>query len=156
MRPLSAEEVMSVWEWGQDRPADEWALRVLAVVRPEASRDDIAYLTIGRRNAWLLTLREWTLGSRLRSFTECPQCAERLEFTLETRDLYVDDTHPEGEHEIAHMEYRVRFRTPNSLDLWQPRGPPARPERSRNYFAGACSGLAAKASASDGPIFPTP
>ena len=109
---------MSVWEWGQDRPADEWALGVLAVVSPEASRDDIAYMTIGRRNACLLTLREWTLGSRLRGFTECPQCTERLEFTLETRDLYANDTHPEGEHEIAHMEHRVRFRMPNSLDIF--------------------------------------
>jgi|SRR5215203_1555253 len=114
---LSAQEIVSVWEWGRDREASERALGFLAVAYPGASREELENLTIGRRDARLLAMRESTLGRLLQGSTECPNCGERLEYTLDSRDLRVGDGEPGNEHELESDGYRVRFRMPNSHDL---------------------------------------
>jgi hypothetical protein len=118
VRVLSAQEIISIWEWGRDREAPEQALGFLTVAYPDASWEDLANLTIGRRDARLLAVRERTLGPLLRGSAECPSCGERLEFTLESEDLRVGEGDPGHEHELESDEYLVRFRMPNSLDLF--------------------------------------
>ena len=117
MRPLSAHEIISLWEWGQRRQAPEQALELLAVTYPEATWEELSSLTIGRRDARLLALRELTMGSLLQGFACCPQCGEQIEFTIETGDLLMGEGDPGSEHELEGEEYRLRFRMPNSLDL---------------------------------------
>lgn len=118
MRLLSAQGIISVWEWGRNREAPEQALGFLMVAYPGASWEELANLTVGRRDAWLLAVRERTLGPLLRGSTECPRCGERLEFTLKSEDLRVGEGDPGHEHELESDDYRVRFRMPNSLDLF--------------------------------------
>lgn len=118
MRVLSAQEIVSVWEWGRDREASEQALGFLAVAYPGASLEELANLTIGRRDARLLAMRERTLGPLLQGSAECPNCAERLEYTLNSEDLRVGEGDPGNEHELESDAYQVRFRMPNSHDLF--------------------------------------
>jgi hypothetical protein len=117
VRALSAQEIISLWEWGRGRKPPEQALGFLAATYPRASWEELASLAIGRRDARLLALRERTMGPVLQGFASCPQCGEQIEFTIDTDDLQVGEGDPGGNHELEGKEYRVRFRMPNSLDL---------------------------------------
>jgi hypothetical protein len=117
VRPLTAQEIISLWEWGQGRQAPEQALGLLAAIYPEANWEELASLAIGRRDARLLALRERTMGSLLQGFARCPQCGQQIEFTIETGDLHMGEGDRGGEHELESEECQVRFRMPNSLDL---------------------------------------
>jgi hypothetical protein len=136
MRALPAWELLNVWEWGQAQPAAQRALALLAAACPDTPPDALARLSVGQRDAHLLTLREWTFGPQLVSLVTCPGCGERLEFSfgvadIRVTDMRLDDHHRadpiaagtvEGEEEegtqaLAIAGYQVRFRLPNSLDL---------------------------------------
>jgi len=119
MRPLTAQDILRVCEAGEGRHAIDKALVLLAVACPESTREEIAALSVGQRDALLLTLRESTFGAGLAGFAECPRCAERLEFSLSVTDILtspVSDQEP-GRLELASDGVVVRFRLPNSWDL---------------------------------------
>jgi len=95
------------------------ALTLLAAACPELTWDELAALSVGRRDARLLTLRERTSGPRLNGFVECPRCAQRLEFDVAVADLRVA-AEPDAEEEAREMVtdgLELRFRLPNSRDL---------------------------------------
>src|ERR1019366_2327941 len=52
-----------VWEWGNSQPPVQRALVLLAAAHPESSPDALANLSIGRRDARLIALRELTFGA---------------------------------------------------------------------------------------------
>jgi len=119
MRALSASQLLDVWECGFGRPAAEQALALLAAACPEVSLEDLSRLSVGRRNARLLALREWTFGSRLEALIACPACAEQLELDLQTADLCGGEAEMEGTGSLS-LEtagYSFRFRLPDSTDL---------------------------------------
>ena len=127
MRILSAPALLAVWEQGLvQRPAQR-ALTLLHAAVPEASVQTLAQLSIGQRNALLLTLRKQTFGSQLASVATCPACSQRLELNFAVSDIRVTPSLPspsEGEDGgkvevlLLHADgYTVRFRLPNSLDL---------------------------------------
>lgn len=119
MRPLSAYDLLRVWEVGEDQHPLDRALILLAAVCPELTWDELVALSIGQRDARLLTLRELTSGPRLNGFIECPRCAERLEFDVPVADLRVAaEPGAEGEaRELVTDDLTLRFRLPNSRDL---------------------------------------
>jgi hypothetical protein len=119
MHPLSAYDLLRVWEVGEDRHPLDRALTVLAVACPELTWDELAALSIGQRDARLLTLRERTSGPRLNGFAECPRCAERLEFDVAVADLRMaeDPDIREQAWEPDTGGLALRFRLPNSRDL---------------------------------------
>jgi len=118
MRPLSAQEVIEVWEAGENQHLVDRALTLLVAACPEQTRDELAALSVGRRDASLLTLRARTFGPRLKSFIECPRCSERLEFELAVSDLLVVDPEVlEAEYELLAGDLRMHFRLPDSRDL---------------------------------------
>jgi hypothetical protein len=78
MRTLSAQQILQIWEVGQGQTAVERALTLLAFAFPDKTKDELAALTVGQRDNYLLSLRELTLGSQLNGFTACPKCRERL------------------------------------------------------------------------------
>lgn len=92
---------------------------MLSATFPGKSLEDLAALPIGLRDAYLLTLREATIGPKLDGFTECPQCGERLEFQLSISDIRViDPTQPLAmEHQFHTEGFEIQFRVPNSWDL---------------------------------------
>jgi hypothetical protein len=131
MRALSAAELLAVWDRGLVQPLGQRALLLLTAAYPEVRPETLARLSIGQRNACLLTLREWTFGRQLESLTNCPVCHERLELNFAVADVRVAEAPPtvalalpaageqgQGEEYILeHSGYRVRFRLPDTLDL---------------------------------------
>ena len=118
MRPLSAAELLNVWERGAAQQPAGRALALLAASCPEEGADALAALSVGARDALLLRLREWTFGPRLSCVGECPGCGQRLEFGLEVSDLLVPDAGgAAGELALEALGFEVRFRLPDSSDL---------------------------------------
>src|SRR5437016_5415930 len=87
MQRLSAAKILEVWEAGRQQHELDRALTMLAAASPGESREKLAGLTIGERDARLLQLRALLLGASANGFAECPQCHERLEFELDTASL---------------------------------------------------------------------
>jgi hypothetical protein len=81
------------------------------------SADALAQLSLGQRDARLLTLRELTFGPQLMSVSACPACGERMEATFNVADLHTagEDEPPEV-FQLHVNGYEIRFRLPNSLD----------------------------------------
>ena len=119
MRPLSAQDLLRVWEVGETQHPLDRALTLLAVACPELTWDELAALSVGQRDARLFTIREQTSGPRLNGFAECPRCAERLEFDVAVADLRVaaDPDEEEEARELVTDGLVLRFRLPNSRDL---------------------------------------
>jgi hypothetical protein len=117
VRPLSANDLLEVWEVGQDRHPLDRALTLLGAACPELAADELAGLSVGARDARLLTLRERIFGPRLTGFVECPRCSEGLEFEAAVADLRATPA-PAGESwELAVGDFSLRFRLPDSRDL---------------------------------------
>jgi hypothetical protein len=117
MRALSAGELLGAWERGLAQGLVERALTLLAAAC-DARPDALASLTIGQRDACLLTLREWTFGSRMSGVLTCPGCGERLELTFDVAEVRADaPAEPGRAASLAKERYDVQFRPPDSTDL---------------------------------------
>lgn len=119
MRSLSAREIVQVWEVGQGQHPIDRALALLACGYPEFAAPDLVTLTVGQRDAYLLTLREQTFGPKLNSVATCPHCREQLEFDLKVSDIRVVelDHSVQPEYSLTTEGLNLRFRLPNSQDL---------------------------------------
>ena len=118
MRVLSASELLDAWERGLAGQPIEQGLTLLAAACPESSLEELAQLSIGRRDAQLLKLREMIFGSQLTSLASCPQCEQRLELNFAVADITAQQ--PQEQVELltfARDEYEIQFRLPNSADL---------------------------------------
>jgi len=118
MRALSVPELLQVWERGLIQTPIQRALTLLSVACPDTSMKELAALSIGQRDARLLTLREWAFGSQLVSVVNCPNCNDRLELNFSIADIRVaSDTPSPSTLSLEEDDYIVRFRLPNSSDL---------------------------------------
>jgi hypothetical protein len=118
MRALSSSELLSVWERGWAQPPARQALTLLASAFPDLSADALARLSVGRRDALLLTLRERLFGPRLVGLAVCQNCGERLELTFGAGEIRAaPDDEPSETLSLDADGYRVEFRLPNSQDL---------------------------------------
>lgn len=119
VRPLTAADILDLWERGASLHPVERDLLVLAVASPTETLEDLAALTLGQRDARLLELRRQTFGPRLNGFSRCPACDEPLEFSLRVADLWGDAPLPQADetHALQVDDLAVCFRLPTSLDL---------------------------------------
>lgn len=119
MHPLSARDLLQIRECGENQHPAERALTLLDVACPEMTREEIIELSIGQRNGLLMTLWELSFGPHLGCYGECPQCRERLEFSLNVADLRgIDPVEPlKPQLNFTVEGFEVYFRLPNSLDL---------------------------------------
>lgn len=118
MRALSTPELLNIWERGLFQSPIQQALMLLSAACSDTQPDALAKLSIGQRDARLLTLREWTFGSQLVGLVTCPSCNERLELTFSTADLRVmSEAEPMETLSLNVAGYELCFRLPNSLDL---------------------------------------
>ncbi len=118
-RWISATSLLQVWERGQLQAPVEKALTLLAAAYPEATREELAMLSIGRRDAGLLTLREELFGAQLSSLTDCPACGEQLELNFNVADIRAHSPASIGPLSLCESGYELELRLPNSLDLLQ-------------------------------------
>jgi hypothetical protein len=117
MRVFSAQELLDAWERGLAEPPVRRALILVAAACPEATFEDLARESVGRRDARLLTLREWTFGPRLVSLASCPACGERLETAFDVADIRTPEGGAEEPLALTTGGYELTFRLPNSLDV---------------------------------------
>src|ERR1700730_671285 len=100
MRALGESDLLALWERGAARhPLDRSAL-LTAYARPDLPPEQIGDLPLGEVTANLLRLREAYFGSHIRSHVDCEQCGQRLELTLDVRDLL---------QPVPHLEPGVRM-----------------------------------------------
>ena len=117
MQTLSSERILAVWEAGRNQHEIDRALTLLAAGTPELSRDELGSLTIGERDSRLLRLRAAVFGPQATGIAECPHCASRVEFPVDT-SVFVPSPEETGlPHEVETGNTRVRFRLPTSHDL---------------------------------------
>ncbi|MGB3652117.1 MAG: phage baseplate protein, partial [Rivularia sp. (in: cyanobacteria)] len=119
MHPLSAHQILRIWEIGQNQHPLDRALTLLAFACPEIPPPQLASLSIGQRDAYLLTLREITFGQKINGLAECPNCSDRLEFDLNISDIRVAEiSSPKVEiYKLLSEGVELQFRLPNSEDL---------------------------------------
>jgi hypothetical protein len=119
MAPLSAQDILRVWEAGVAQSPADRALAILAAASPGVPGEALAALPVGRRDARLLEIREETFGPTLHGLSPCPRCAERVEFTLEIADLHarVGPAAGPAEGEVRLEDWSLRYRLPTSGDL---------------------------------------
>jgi len=119
MRGLEATELLGVWERGLAQPPTQRAITMLASAFPEVEPGALARLSVGQRDARLLTLRESTFGPRLAGTVSCPECAQRLEMVFNIDDIRVaDPAHESAENlTLSVAGHDLEFRLPNSVDL---------------------------------------
>lgn len=119
MRTPTPAQLLQVWERGGDPSAAARALLLLGCsCGDETTPDELAALSLGRRDARLLELREQLFGSAIEAVASCPQCATAVEATFGCDDLRLPDAGPAAptlEHAAHGM--RVHFRLPDSRDL---------------------------------------
>ena len=109
----------------------EAAAECLPLVRPltlaaagGASDAEVADVSIGRRDAYLLTLRQECFGSTFDCVANCPDCGTELEMELSAADLTVDG----GDRDRATVTVDgtdIEFRPITSRDLLAVAGRPA-------------------------------
>lgn len=116
-RSLSPQKILDVWEAGRQQHELDRALTLLAAAYPELRRNELADLTIGERDARLLRLRIFMFGRSAIGTSECPQCGEQVEFSLDTHTLAGTGELAETAREIEVDGTCVRFRLPTSRDL---------------------------------------
>jgi hypothetical protein len=118
MHPLSASELLGVWERGRGQPSVQRAMALLASACPEVPTDSLARLSIGERDGLLLTLREWAFGPHLVGMTTCPECGDRLELNFDMADVRATTENESNEgFSIAVSDYELRLRLINTQDL---------------------------------------
>jgi hypothetical protein len=119
MHPLSAHSILQVWEQGNGQHLVNRALTLLAATCPEMTRDELAALSIGQRDALLIALREQTFGTKLDVFARCPQCQGHIEFNMDVSNIRVAgySVPVTKENELIVEDLDIRFRLLNSLDL---------------------------------------
>jgi hypothetical protein len=121
MHPLAGSELLTLWERGARRhPLDRGAL-LAAAARPDWPVDTIADRPLGAVNASLLQLRSATFGPRIAGHADCPQCGQRLAFTLDTAQLLAATAPAEADasgRASAETEAGgLRLRAPSLRDL---------------------------------------
>lgn len=117
MHPLSAQAVLRVWEQTQNREPIDCALALLSAANPEATRDQLAALSLAERDQRLLALRELTFGAHADAWVECQRCGSRLEFSLATSTMQPANQPPPAPLTLDLEEWHLEFRLPNSSDL---------------------------------------
>jgi hypothetical protein len=137
MRALSEADLLLAWERGRNLAPVHQAIEILAVASLTQSHEDLSRLTIGQRDAALLTLREATFGPHLCSVVECPSCGTKLELSLMVSDVSLKNSgEPLGEILYESADYALRLRPPNSADVMATFQ--ASPEQRANFLFHRC------------------
>src|SRR5437660_4492259 len=117
MRILMEQEILHIWEIGLDQHPVDRALTMLAVAFPELPPEKVLALSIGQRDAYLLTIHERNFGRQFASLARCQECQEQLEFVLDIADMRIaqKSEFTDQVQEMTAEGVELHFRLPNSL-----------------------------------------
>jgi hypothetical protein len=106
---------LNVWERGEPERAGRRALTLLASAAPD-STGDLAAVPVGRRDRWLLDLREGLFGRGFSGLTACPACGEEVELTFDVSEVRRDPPSADrGQVQAGGVD--LHFRLPTSGDI---------------------------------------
>ena len=129
MTELTEAGLLALWEAGLGQTWPERAL-ALAAAAVDADAGELADLTVGGRDALLLTLRKRCFGPDLPCRLDCPSCGDPLELTLAVDDILLENPGPAPgsllRAEIADTEVTFRALTSRDLLAVAPGSPDAR------------------------------
>ncbi len=117
MQTLNAADILAVWESARGYHPVDQALALLAAADPQRSRDELAALPLGQRDAQLLALRQSLFGDRLPSRAHCPRCHEAVEFDLSCAALRAPMTTPAADRVLTLAGFELRLKPLDSYDL---------------------------------------
>lgn len=121
MHTLAESDLVQIWEAGLRQHLLDRALTVLMAAFPGTSRDSLALLSIGQRDACLLAVRQRLFGPLLLGLTVCPACSEQIEFSLDVAQMpipsHISPEFPVSLQALAFADGTIQFRLPNSQDL---------------------------------------
>jgi hypothetical protein len=120
MRSFNSVALLRVWEECASQPPLERALWLLHALKPEKTAEEWARLSIGQRDAELLSFQEELFGPGLETVADCPECNERLEVGFTTTEIRVRSPQNHVRDDSERLElagYEVQFRVPTSADL---------------------------------------
>jgi len=109
--------LLHVWERGASRSAAVRGLLLLAAALPGTPTPTLAKLSIGRRDAALLDLRERVFGSQLDCIMTCEQCGEQIALEFPVDRIRAPSPQGETTFRVEIDGYDVQFRLPHSEDL---------------------------------------
>jgi hypothetical protein len=116
VQPLGPAALLAIWERGTRESAVERGLTLLEFVLPGVPREVLAELSVGQRDALLLSLRELTFGTHAPCIVRCSRCQETLELSLALNDLRVPP--PAEAHSVLSVSgRRFSVRAVTSADL---------------------------------------
>jgi hypothetical protein len=112
------ELILSTWEHAYGLGPAGKGLTLLALALPNLSLNELKELTVGRRDAELLSLRSELFGQELVSIATCPACDERIEIHFNVDDIRADvSRHESGEVTVELDGVEVAARIPTCGDL---------------------------------------
>ena len=114
---LSSQDIIRVWELGQNKPLWYRALLMLAPAFPQKTLFELAVLSIGQRNLQLLRLHQQLFGDRLEAVVTCAHCGENLEFSINVETLCAVNSPPHLQYVWESESYKIIFRLLNSNDF---------------------------------------
>lgn len=117
MRALSNQDIVQTWEQGVCQGSAGRALAMLTKACPEQPAEELAALSIGRRDAALMTLRQLTFGSKLDGCADCPKCAAQLVFSVDTVNLTAQEPGTGPDFMVECEDLSIEVRAPDSRDL---------------------------------------
>jgi hypothetical protein len=119
MKALTAQGIVDAWGRGKKAPVHQRPLALLSVALPDADPADLVDLSLGRRDALLLTLRGKTFGTALTSYANCSECQTTLHFELDVEEILTEATAGSDrlKGRIEHQGFEVQFRPPTTRDL---------------------------------------
>jgi hypothetical protein len=119
MRSLSDADLLTAWEKGHVAARSaSGPLSLLSAAYPDESFHTLAHLSIGKRDALLLELRERLFGSRLTGLADCAVCHQVLEIPLDLSSLRLPGEEASTDSLVLETDgYEIEFHLPNSLDL---------------------------------------
>lgn len=120
MRVLTASELLSVWERGLSQSPLARAEALLAAAWPGSTSDSLAGLTLGRRDARLLQLREAVFGPIMNALATCEACGENVEMEFSASDIRSGsggEAHGPEAIDVIVEGHELTLRIPTGADL---------------------------------------
>ena len=117
MQPLSARDLVDLWDLGTGAGTVDKGLLLLAAAHPDASYAALSELSVGQRNRLLFQLRAATVGADLEARVACEACGELLEFSLDQRAICSGGGEPADPFELEAQGYRLLVRPVTGADL---------------------------------------
>jgi uncharacterized protein (UPF0212 family) len=117
MRLPDAAKLLDVWEEGLRQPLQRQVLTLLAAALPELDAEQLAELSIGRRDALLLDLRERLFGPDLAAVAACPNCGEKLEANFPVSSIRAAPNAAAAAVAVESGDYNIAARLPTTNDL---------------------------------------